>query len=571
MKHIAYILISLSLLSCHGNNETIISLNTAESLMTDDPQKAKHILESIDATRLDKALLKAKYALLYSQVLDKNYYDISNDSLITIAVNYYDMHGDNREKAMAHYYHGVILSNANDLDNAIQAFVLSENAALLTDDDYLLGLINSSIGYLYDAQHSFSEALSRFHRAEDYFRKSNAIHNQATVLAQIARLHYLRNENDVAFSLNKIAIELYRSINEEDEIQRLYESTAAIQLAQNKSIDSVKRVLQASYSKTNSGEIPVLSLGLWQTIYYQERNLDSARICGLKILQNKEFFSESQIAGCLTELGKIEHLAGNYEQAYQYSLLYEEAIDSIHASERECLIQEVEQKYKNRILQQSNLNLQSRQKYQRVIIVLLTIILIVGGILINAAINRWRKRVKIKIKCAEEEIELLRSTYLELQNQYNAIKIKADSSDTKEAKVMAALQARLRGLCDLVENTQSTKSATFVKLFQQYVKVNVRSDISLSDLQYVVNKNYFGIIDYLEENYPNLTKQDLDLCSLLCFGFSQYGICYIYGAELQTFYNRRHRLREALGLKQNQKIEVFIKELISKLEVLQSK
>lgn len=571
MKHVAYILISLSLLSCHGNNETVTILNTAESLMRGDPQMAKQILESIDGKKLDKALLKAKYALLYSQALDKNYYDISNDSLITIAVNYYDMHGDNREKAMAHYYHGVILSNANDLDNAIHAFVLSENAALLTDDNYLLGLINSSIGYLYDAQHSFSEAFDRFHRAEYYFRKSNAIHNQATVLAQIARLHYLRNENDVAFSLNKVAIELYRSINEEDEIQRLYESIVAIHLAQNKSIDSIKRVLQGSYFKTNSGEIPILSLGLWQSIYYHAQNIDSARICGLRILQNKGCFSDGQIAGCLSELGKIEHLAGNYEQAYQYSLLYEEAIDSIHSSERECLIQEVEQKYKNRILKQSNLNLQSRQKYHRVIIILLNVILITGGVLITSVINRWRKRARMKIKRAEEELGRLRSTFFELQNQYDAIKIKAVSSDAKEVKVMAALKARLRGLCDLVEKTQSTKSATFVKLFQQYVKVNVRSDISLSDLQYVVNKNYFGIIDYLEENYPNLTKQDLDLCSLLCFGFSQYGICYIYGAELQTFYNRRHQLREALGLKQNQKIEVFIKEIISKLEVLQSK
>lgn len=565
MKHVVYILISLCVLSCQSNRPAALILDTVESLMTEDPQKAKLILETIAYVDINKSSLHAKYALLYSQALDKNYVDISNDSLIRIAVDYYDRHGDDHEKALAHYYHGRVYQNGNDVDNAIKSYVLSEQSVSRVNDCYLLGLINYNIGHLYSEQHSFSEAQDRFQRSVGYFNNAGAIYNAAAVLSQMGRTYLLMDKCDSAHKKYNEAIEKYKSLDADREIQQLYESIAAIQLDQNEKVDSLKKILRHCYSKLNSGKIPITSRGLWQSIYIKENKLDSARICGHVILDNRELFSNTQLAGCIIQMGQIEYQDGNYKKAYQYSLQYESIIDSIYNETREHIIQEIEQKYNNQILKEANRSLQVRQRYQNIIIVLLIIILVIGGTLITWIFTLWRKKIKQRIKCADAEISRLRSTYSELQGQYDAIKIRVNSNDEKEVKLMEALKARLRGLCDLVENTQTTKSATFVKLFQKYMKVNVRSDISLSDLQYVVNKNYHGIIDYLEANYPKLTKQDLDLCSLLCFGFSQYGICYIYETEIQTFYNKRHRLRERLGLKQNQKIEVFIQDLIQKL------
>lgn len=533
--------------------------------MTDNPREAKSLLETIDAPQIRRASLRARYALLYSQALDKNYIDKTNDSLISVAVNYYERKGTDRDRALAHYYHGRIYENGNDVENAIKSYVLSEQSAVRGNDCYLLGLINCSVGYLYSTQHSFAEALDKFQRAAGYFKKAGAKYNEAIVLNNMARTYWLKNEKNNAHKKSIAAIELYKSVGAYDEVQKIYEFFAVVQLDSCGDIDSIKRTLYNCYSKTNSGEIPIPSLGLWQAIYMKENKLDSAKMCGNRILKNRRQFTNRQIAGCLTQMGCIEYQVGDYKRAYQYSLEYEAVIDSTHNETRGHIIQELEQKYNNQILKVTNRNLQIRQKYLNVIIVLLVVILVIGSILITRAFVRWRKKVRNKIRCADAEIVRLRATYSELQGQYDAIKIKADSDDAKEVKVMEALKARLRGLCELVENTQSTKSAAFVKMFHKYMKVNIRSDISLSDLQYVVNKNYHGIIDYLEANYPRLTRQDLDLCSLLCFGFSQYGICYIYETEMQTFYNKRHRLRERLGLKQNQKIEVFIQELIQKL------
>lgn len=567
MKHIAYyILISLSIISCQRNYETSAILHTAESVMQDDPQQAKLLLESIVKEKLNNSALRAKYALLYSQALDKNYIDKTNDSLISIAIDYYNRKGTNQERALAHYYHGRIYENGNDVDNAIKSYVLADKFADHEKDCNLLALTNYSVGYLYSVQHSFPDALAKLHTATHYFRKSNAALNEANVLTQIARIHYLNNESDSASVNIAKAVEIYNSLGEESEAQKLYESIIAIQLDKNEKVDSLKKILQTCYLKTNSGKIPVTSMGLWQSIYMSENNLDSARICGRILLDNRSSFLNTKVAGCLAQMRHIEYLAGNYKKSCLYSLQYESLVDSIHNETQIHTIQELEQKYNNHLLKESNNNLLIRQKYQNIVIFLLVIILLFGSGLIFWTYQKWHQRVKYRMKLANAELGHLRATYSQLQSQYDAIKSKVDSNDEKEARLMGALNARLRGLCNLVETTQSTNSATFVKQFQNYVKVNVRSDISLSDLQYVVNKNYHGIIDYLEVNYPKLTKQDLDLCSLLCFGFSQYGICYIYGTEIQSFYNRRHRLRERLGLEKNQNIELFIKDLMRKLE-----
>lgn len=565
MKNTVIILFACCLLSCHGSSDTKAILNTAGSLMADEPQKAKLLLETITPAKLDRPSLKAKYALLYSQALDKNYIDKTDDSLISIAVEYFDRKGNNEEKALAHYYHGRVYENAGDVDNAIGSYIKSEEAASQTFDSYLLGLINYNLGHLYFTQHSFPEALDKYQRAVDHFINVGAKYNEALVLSHLARTYLLMNECDSAYKKYNGAIELYSSLGADEKVQELNESIAAVQLEQNENIDSIKRVLHNSYSRMKSAEIPVTSLGIWQSIFIKENNLDSARICGLRILKNHKSFTDKQIAGCLAQMGTIEHLAGNHEKAYEYGLQYIAIVDSAHLKKQKHLVQEIEQRYKNQSLKESNINLRVRQRYQNIIIILLIIILIGGSIVTGRVYIRWRRKVKLKLLWAHAEIKRLGSTYRELQTQYDAIKAKANTDDAQELRLFSALEERLNNLRILVENTQSSRPATFAKQFQQYMKVNVRSHTSLSELHYVVDRKFNGIVKYLEKNYPKLTKQDLDLCCLICFGFSQYGICYLYETELQTFYNKRHRLRERLGLKQHQKIEVFIQDLIKEL------
>ena len=124
MKKNSRIAITVSLIAFCLNSCTWIKtkhvLTTAETLMADCPDSALSILIDIDSSVLRTRPMQAKHALLLSMALDKNYIDIADDSIISIAYNYYQNHPTKREKMLYFYYSGVVKQNAG---NTIRAAI----------------------------------------------------------------------------------------------------------------------------------------------------------------------------------------------------------------------------------------------------------------------------------------------------------------------------------------------------------------------------------------------------------------------------------------------------------------
>lgn len=93
-------------LLCWGCKQTDVTqvLDRAETCMAERPDSSLYLLRTLDKRHISGSLRKARYALLYSQALDKNYIDVDNDSLIRVAVDYYKGHGTSHEKALAYFY-----------------------------------------------------------------------------------------------------------------------------------------------------------------------------------------------------------------------------------------------------------------------------------------------------------------------------------------------------------------------------------------------------------------------------------------------------------------------------------
>ncbi|MBR5856619.1 MAG: hypothetical protein IKY70_05040, partial [Bacteroidales bacterium] len=75
-------------------------------LMQNFPDSSLFILQSISPEQLKTEREVALYSLLYSQAIDKNYIDITNDSIIAKAVCYYSNRTDENRKAQSWYYLG---------------------------------------------------------------------------------------------------------------------------------------------------------------------------------------------------------------------------------------------------------------------------------------------------------------------------------------------------------------------------------------------------------------------------------------------------------------------------------
>lgn len=553
--------------SCRRQSGDIDSfLHNAESLMNEHPEDALSIIRHIDRRKIYSSASEARYALLYSQALDKNYVDVTSDSLTAVAVNYYDRHGTKHERAMAHYYQGRVFSNAGNFDAAIRSYSLAEDAASGTDDYYLLGLINNAVGNLHFEQYDLDEALQRDQQAASFFHRAQSPYNEALAYIGVGTVYSLKGDNEQMEIVYNKAIEIYKELNATDKILPLYEDII-IETKLNTGIDlsSIKRDLRHYYTIYNNGRIPIQSMGLWQGIYLKANELDSARLCGEIILRNRQAFNAHKIAGCYSLLERIEMARGNYPEAYRYVKQYIAVMDSINQEKEEALVLELEQKYRNRILNQSYENLKQHNDQQRIItglVLLFSLSLLVAGLLY---LRKWRENAALKMREAEAEKESLGRACRELQEQLGTVGDRVDTDDEQERQLFDALEERMVVLRNWVDKAETMKPALFMKSFRDYMTVNVKSKHALSDLQYVVNRKYFGVVDYLKAHYPELRKQDLDLCCLLCFGFSQHGICYLNYEDIGSFYNKRSRLRKKLGLPPERTLESFIAELLAEL------
>lgn len=159
-------------------------MDRAERLMESAPDSALDLLCTIDADALEKGRERARFSLLHSILLDKNYIDLTTDSIIRPAVEYYSRKGKREERAKTYYYLGRIYENAKRTKDAVKAFVQAEQW-VNEEEYYFKGLIYGGLGRLYYRQHSLEEALEMFSNAGDVFRKSGHKRNLSYALQQV--------------------------------------------------------------------------------------------------------------------------------------------------------------------------------------------------------------------------------------------------------------------------------------------------------------------------------------------------------------------------------------------------
>ena len=120
----ALISVGLMLTSgCRNSAEIEDKLDIAETLMEERPDSSLFILEGIDMSGLGGDRIKARYALLKSMALDKNYIDTTTFDVLQPAVDYYLKHGNADERLRTLYYMGRIHRNGGNDDSAMQSYL----------------------------------------------------------------------------------------------------------------------------------------------------------------------------------------------------------------------------------------------------------------------------------------------------------------------------------------------------------------------------------------------------------------------------------------------------------------
>ena len=189
-----FLLLLLLLTGCNDPKPVTDALTRAEALMNEYPDSAWAVLNTLSPDEMGQNRTRAHYALLYTQAQDKTYRDETNDSLISIAVDYYRHTDDARRKFLSYYYKGRVYTNAKDYLNATSCYMEAEQLADAVGDDYLTGLLYAELGRIYRLYYDYPKSLEAYQKAAECYERAGKTrhrnymwYNQSTICRNMNR------------------------------------------------------------------------------------------------------------------------------------------------------------------------------------------------------------------------------------------------------------------------------------------------------------------------------------------------------------------------------------------------
>ena len=247
-----------------------------EALMPERPDSALAVLRGLQPRDLPGLHVRPLHALLLSEALDKNYIDLTDDSLALAANRYYGDHGTKLHRLKSWYYLGRIRFNSGNYAEAVICYDKAlEYAEALTNYHYI-GLVNREIA------NAYSEVWDDYHAIE-YIRKSIDAFRQA------------EEQNYVDYDLLALA-RMLRSQEEYDECESV--------------IDQLLESIDNEYLEACLNEL---------------KGLNSLSTGGTSIDEVKLYFNKARIGSVLEEnsvrlsnLAYVQELSGQSDSSQYY-------------------------------------------------------------------------------------------------------------------------------------------------------------------------------------------------------------------------------------------------------------
>ena len=179
---IILLFLSMAVLASCTSSKVNSTLKDVESYISERPDSALAVLESIERADLKSRRSEAHHALLHAMALDKNYIDVTDDSLANVAVRYYQKHGPKKYLARALYYKGLSYFYNKEYDKSIIELSKAEPVAAISDSLYL-GFVKVLQSNVHNQNYNSIEEINALEKALEIY-----ISLKASYYIDVARL-----------------------------------------------------------------------------------------------------------------------------------------------------------------------------------------------------------------------------------------------------------------------------------------------------------------------------------------------------------------------------------------------
>lgn len=539
----ALVLTFLPLVSCVSVHVENI-LNDVETYISERPDSALAVLDSIDRDMLTTRKVTSHHALLYAMALDKNFIDVSDDSLAMTALEYYEHHGDRKYKARALYYLGLSHYYSQEYDKAIIEFTKAEEVAQKHDSLYW-GMTKVAQADTYGRTFNSTEETECLLLASDILEEVSSYHYYVSQLrlaqVYIDEKQYLLSEGILKALLSQgvdtpIYANALRSYAYLNVVSPFGDCKNAAELYQN-------------HLSEFSGEYMTLrDYWAWSySLYCQKSYEDSNNLVSQLIQIDTTIVSDYW-----------QYLLAKEDSNYKIALSRLENV--LEKNEREvetALKQELSLKQRDYYAMQSKWTLY--KMYNRTIMLFLAII--VALMIIGYLIIFYRGYIKKQNEEKERYMEYVAEIIRQLEE------VKCENSDSLKRKYIELYKSKfevLRSLSDQYLMTENRVDAE-EKMYQKVISLvnDIRNDEEhRAKFESMLDNDLDGIMTNFRNELPKLKEIDYAIFSYWIIGFDVTTISRLLDTSLNIIYIRRSRIKQQIRDKAPEHMYQFL-EMIS--------
>lgn len=495
--------------------------------MEEYPDSALEILKSISPDDLTDDGSIALYGLLYTQALDKNHLCPTNDSIISLAVDYYRSEGDVLRRVLSNYYQGRARYNAGNNSMAIVSFFKAKELAESNGLDFWAGMACRGISDIYNDTYNSAEELAFAEREYELIKKSGRQPYLNYALNDLGKALYNNGDHERSISISK------QLTDSSDRYDDPYLYTCARNLL----------AYNLMYKEKYDEAYPVLS-EICDREYAE--TMDSINLCIAMLKTNR-------IAEANTLRKNISEIHGTFGHMFEYqtakqrgdwlSALDEiESIDSISDSQfREAMSHDLTSSLIGYLEQQNKLDKVemkiSRIRMWSAIIILFLILLLISciGLLVYF---RQKRIIADKMLLATQ-----------LQNELDSASRENSNSDLIIRSLLQSKYALLEEFSDFMiqkgESNCSHRKITeaLTKIFDDLSVGNER----ITALENEVDYAHHNLISDFRKELPGLKDADYKLFLFSVLGLSAATISILLKeGKIEAVYNRKRRLKNKI-------------------------
>ena len=530
-KIIFVILCAILFAGC-GNQQVRKTLNQAESIMDQQPDSALSLLKQIEGNRILSEKQNALYALLYSQALDKNYIDITNDSLINIAVDYYQNHGSARHRFLSLFYQGRVYYNAKNYAKSMIAYTQAEQLYDKFDDDYYKGMLQTQKGTIYDRYANYKKGLEAYQEAYRYYDKANKQQHKLYANYHIATGFGTSNKTyDLSKQKYCETIELAKQQNDTTLIKLCLTGLITLSVADDKYEDATKwfNVLKNNYGDDGlySKLYSCIAVTLAHNGDFEEsdRYIKLAGQTALDAYDSISFFMRSS---------ETAYLKSEYKNAYNL-------LESGQLLEVQNTRKHLEQPILSEQIKVIEKDLEISKYKQRNNVIMFGLTMVIASMLLVYLVVYYRSTLRRK----QQRIDDYSNLVMDLQHTIS----------DKDSAASETIQTIFKGHFDMLNNlgdsitlfNDSAKNQkTAIREIKNLITQFDEDKKSLKDLENTVNRCCNNVMSIVRDEIPNLSEEDYRQLCYHFAGFSGKVISMLLDKSSASIYTRKSRLKEKI-------------------------